>query len=641
MVFGYARLVGYDAELNLVPDILEEVEVEDGRVFTMRLRAGHRWSDGAPFTTEDFRYWWEDVASNEQLSPIGPPVELQVDGEWPQVEILDERTVRYSWSKPNPFFLPALAGARPMFIYAPAHYLKQFHERYADPDELARLVEADRARDWAQLHGRRDRMYRFDNPDLPTLQPWVLQNAPPASRFVAERNPHFHRVDEAGQQLPYIDRVLLDVVDSRLIPVKTGAGETDLQARGLAFQDYTFLKQSEEQNDLRTHLWQTARGAHLALYPNLNAKDEVWRELFRDVRFRRALSLGIERDDINQTFYFGLALGGNNSVLPQSPLYRPEYRYRWAEYDLDLANRLLDEIGLTKRNDDGIRLLPDGRPMDLIIETAGESEEETDVLQLVQENWLELGIKAYVKPLQRQVLRNRIFAGETLMALWFGLENGIPSADMSPHEFAPTSQQQYQWPKWGQYFETRGPGGRAARSAGGGAPARAVRGLAPPPTTEARREIWHQILEIYSEQVFSIGIIAAVPQPVVADEDLRNLPEEADLQLGARRPVRHLPPRHLLVRRRRGRRDASISARVARARASGVVDPLLRVSCHAPLGEPGTDAVEDWLNADDWTTADPRSKTGLVKLTSRHEWQGPVDRRAPKNRHRRTKAQNW
>ena len=527
VVYGYARLVAYDTELDLVPDILKDIEVEDGRVFTMRLRAGHRWSDGAPFTTEDFRYWWEDVATNDQLSPIGPPIELQVDGEWPQVEILDERTVRYSWSKPNPFFVPALAAATPLFIYAPAHYLKQFHERYADPDELARLVRADRARDWAQLHGRRDRMYRFDNPALPTLQPWVLQNAPPASRFVAARNPHFHRIDEEGQQLPYIDQVLLDVVESRLIPVKTGAGETDLQARGLAFSDYTFLKQSEDQTDLRTHLWQTARGAHLTLYPNLNTKDEVWRELFRDVRFRRALSLGIERDDINQTFYFGLALGGNNSVLPQSPLFKPEYRYEWAEYDPALANRLLDEIGLTRRDDDGIRQLPDGRPMDLIIETAGESEEETDVLQLVQENWLELGIKAYVKPLQRQVLRNRIFAGETLMALWFGLENGIPSADMSPHEFAPTSQQQYQWPKWGQYFETGGKAGKPPDLPGAERLLELFDAWRGASTTEARREIWHQMLEIYSAQVYAIGIIAGVPQPVVADQDLRNLPEEA------------------------------------------------------------------------------------------------------------------
>ena len=542
VVYGYARLVGYDLEFNLVPDILKAIEVEEGRVFTMHLREGHRWSDGAPFTTEDFRYWWEDVATNEQLSPMGPPIELQVDGELPQVEILDERTVRYAWSKPNPFFLPALAAAAPLFIYRPAHYLKQFHERYADPDELARLAAADRARDWAQLHGRRDRMYRFDNPDQPTLQPWKLQNAPPAERFVAVRNPYFHRVDQQGQQLPYIDRVLLDVVDTKLIPVKTAAGDSDLQARGLAFKDYTFLKQSEDPNDLRTLLWQTARGAHFALYPNLNATDEGWRKLFRDARFRRALSLGINRDDINQTFYFRLAIGGNNTVLPRSPLYQAEYRFQWAEHDPELANRLLDEIGLAERDERGIRLLPDGRSMDLIIETAGETDEESDVLQLVVENWLDLGIKAYVKPLQRQVLRNRIFAGETLMALWFGLENGIPSADMSPHEFAPTSQQQYQWPKWGQHFETRGQAGQPPDLPEAERLLELFEAWRAAPTTEARGEIWRQILEIYSDQVYTIGIIAGVPQPVVADQDLRNLPKdgifnwEPGAQFGIYRP---------------------------------------------------------------------------------------------------------
>ena len=133
VVYGYARLVGYDQQLELVPDILKDVEVEDGRIFTLHLRKGHRWSDGEPFTSEDFRYWWEDVANNEALSPTGPPPELFVDGEQPMVEFPDPLTVRYSWSKPNPFFLPALAQATPLFIYMPAHYLKQFHERYADP----------------------------------------------------------------------------------------------------------------------------------------------------------------------------------------------------------------------------------------------------------------------------------------------------------------------------------------------------------------------------------------------------------------------------------------------------------------------------------------------------------------------------
>jgi peptide/nickel transport system substrate-binding protein len=527
VVYGYARLVGYDRDLELVPDIAKAVEVEDGRIFTFHLRDGHRWSDGAPFTTEDFRYWWQDVATNEQLSPVGPPRDLVVEDELPTVEILDALTVRYSWSKPNPFFLPALAGARPLFIYAPAHYLRQFHADYARPDELARLVTADRARDWAQLHGRRDDMYRFDNPDLPTLQPWVMQTRPPAVRFVAGRNPYYHRVDRAGQQLPYIDRVALEVVDEKLIPVKTGAGETDLQARGLAFKDTTFLKQSEAHNDLKTMLWPTARGAHLALYPNLNAKDPVWRALFRDPRFRRALSLGIDRDDINQTFYFGLGIGGNNSVLPASPLYEPEYRYAWAGFDPAAANRLLDELGLARQDGRGARLLPDGRPMDLIVESAGESVEETDVMQLVIENWQALGIKAYVRPSQRQVLRNRIFAGETLMAIWFGLENGIPSADMSPYEFAPTTQQQYQWPKWGQHYETSGQAGAPPDQVEARLLLELYNAWRVSRTTEERRRIWHSILEIYSEQVYSIGIIAGIPQPVVADEQLRNVPEKA------------------------------------------------------------------------------------------------------------------
>jgi peptide/nickel transport system substrate-binding protein len=542
VVYGYARLVGYDRDLNLVPDILKDVEVEDGRVFTLRLREGHRWSDGAPFTTEDFRYYWEDVANDEQLSPFGPPSQLLVEGEPPVVEILDPLTVRYSWSSPNPFFLPALAGARPVFIYLPAHYLKQFHKDYADPAELARKVEEDRARDWAQLHGRRERMYRFDNPDLPTLQPWMIRTWPPAVRFIAERNPHYHRVDAEGQQLPYIDRVILEVVGDQLIPVKTGAGETDLQSRGLVFNDYTFLKSSEGHSGLETRLWPSGRGAHLALYPNLNTTDEVWRELFRDVRFRRALSLGVNREDINKTFYFGLGLPGNNTVLPQSPLYDREYRYAWAVHDPEQANRLLDEIGLTKRDSRGVRLLPDGRPMDLIIESAGESTEESDVLALLEEAWLQLGIKIYTKPLQREVLRNRIFAGSTLMTMWFGLENGIPSAEMSPWEFAPTSQQQYQWPKWGQYFETQGEAGEAPDMPA----AQELLGLFDDwrlaTALEEQRRVWHRMLEINADQVFSIGIIAGVPQPVAVRNRLNNVPEEAiynwepGAQLGIYRP---------------------------------------------------------------------------------------------------------
>src|SRR5262249_21139341 len=124
VVYGYARLVSYDTHYDLVPDILEKFEVEDGRIFTFHLRKGHRWSDGAPFTTEDFRYFWEDVAQNKELSPTGVPHEMLVDGESPKVTILDAETIRYEWSKPNPTFLPALASPAPFYLFRPAHYLK-------------------------------------------------------------------------------------------------------------------------------------------------------------------------------------------------------------------------------------------------------------------------------------------------------------------------------------------------------------------------------------------------------------------------------------------------------------------------------------------------------------------------------------
>ncbi len=527
VVYGYARLIGYDENLNLVPDILERVEVEDGRRFTFKLREGHRWSDGHPFTSEDFRYFWEDVANNEELSTTGPPTELLVDKEAPKVEFPDALTVLYSWSKPNPFILSALAGARPLFIYQPAHYLKQFHSRYADPESLAAAVEENGARNWAQLHSRKDNQYRFDNPDLPTLQPWVNTTRPPSERFVARRNPYYHRIDQSGRQLPYIDQVILQMSGGALIPAKTGAGDSDLQARGLNFSDYTFLKAGEQRSGYQVNLWRTVRGSQVALYPNLNANDPVWQKLMRDVRFRRALSLGTNRHEINQVIYFGLGLEGNQSVLPGSALYKSDYRGSYADYQPDEANRLLDELGLRERNGDGLRLLPDGRPMKLIVETAGENSEEVDLLELIHDSWLGLGIKLFSRPSQREVLRNRIFSGETLVSMWFGYENAVPTPEMSPEEFAPVRQHSYHWPKWGQFHETGGKTGQAVDMDLPKELLALYDAWRQAQSTAERKKLWHRMLEIHAEQVYTIGLVAQIPQPVVVTKSLRNVPEEA------------------------------------------------------------------------------------------------------------------
>jgi peptide/nickel transport system substrate-binding protein len=525
VVYGYARLMGYDSGFNLQPDILESFEVRDGRIFTFNIRKGHKWSDGHPFTAEDFRYYWEDVANNSNLAPSGPPRDMIVAGEPAHFEVIDDVTVRYTWPVPNPFFLPRLAGASPLFIYRPAHYLRQFHPRYVGEAAAAERAEAEGQRSWAPLHNRRDNLYNFDNPDLPTLQPWRNTTRRPATRFAAHRNPYFHRIDSAGRQLPYIDEVVMIQADGRLISAKTGAGESDLQARNISFSDYTFLKDGSKRNDYEVHLWRTAKGAHLALFPNLNHNDPAWRSVMRDHRFRKALSLAIDRPLINQALYFGLALEHHNTVLPESPLYKQEYSQ--TDFDIDRANAYLDEMGLTERDDDETRLLPDGKPIHIIVETAGEDTEQTDVLELIRDDWAKIGIKLFTKPSQREVFRNRIFSGETLMSIWFGLENGLATADMSPEELAPTSQLQLQWPKWGQYFETKGKSGEPPDMASAVELARLNEEWLGAASTRDREQIWQRMLQIHRDMLFSIGIVSGVLQPVVAKRNLMNVPGKA------------------------------------------------------------------------------------------------------------------
>ena len=523
VVYGYSRLVGYDRKLALAPDVLESFESKDDKVFTFKLRKGHRWSDGQPFTTEDFRYFWEDVANNPELSPSGPQSDLLVDGEKPKVEILDSTTVRYSWSKPNRDFLPRLAGASPLYIYRPAHYLKKFHKKYFP--KVAESENKAGKRGWASQHNKQDNMYQFDNPDLPTLEPWMNTTKPPADRFVAVRNPYFHRVDAQGQQLPYIDRVVLAVAEGKLIPAKAGAGESDLQARDLQFNNYTFLKKNEKLNNYRALLWRTGIGSHFALFPNLNVNDPVWRTVLRDVRFRRALSMAIDRGLINQVLYFGLATEANNTVLPESPLFKEVYQKKWAKFDKKGADKLLDEIGL-KRGADGFRRLPDGRVLEVIVETAGESSEQSDVLELIRETWKDVGIKLFTKPSQREVLRNRVFGGEALMSVWSGLENGLPTPDMSPDDLAPLSQQQLQWPKFGQYHETAGKAGQAPDIPEAVELLKLSAAWRAAATRVEREKVWHQMLSIHAEQQFVIGVISAVPQPVLVRTTLMNVPEK-------------------------------------------------------------------------------------------------------------------
>jgi peptide/nickel transport system substrate-binding protein len=526
-IYGYARLVGYDEALNLQPDVLESFTSEEDRVFTFRLREGHKWSDGSPLTTEDFRYCWEDIINNEDLSPGGFDRALVVDEKGPKFEIVDSLTIRYTWHAPNPDFLPKLAAPQALSIVVPSAYLKQFHKKHQDEARLAELIKENKVKKWTSLHIRMARQYRPENPELPTLDPWRNTTKPPAEQFIFERNPFFHRVDENGLQLPYIDRFVLNVSSSSIIPAKTGAGESDLQAINLDFTDYAFLKDAEKRYPVKVSLWKKTLGSRLALLPNQNASDEVWRPLLRDVRVRRALSLAIDRREINMAVFYGLATPSADTVLPESPLFRPEYAEAWIAHDPDQANALLDEAGLQARDDDGIRILPDGRPAQIIIESAGESTLETDVLELVADHWRNVGLALFIRTSQRDVFRSRALAGQIMMSIWSGIDNGVPTADMNPGQLAPTTDDQLQWPVWGAHYLSHGEIGEAPDVPEAAELVRLLKEWRHTVTTPDRAAIWHKMLSIYTQQVFSIGIVNATQQPILATTRLRNLPKEA------------------------------------------------------------------------------------------------------------------
>ncbi|KQT41983.1 peptide ABC transporter substrate-binding protein [Aureimonas sp. Leaf454] len=527
VVYGYARLAGYTPDLEIRPDLARAIDVVEDRIFTIHLRKGHKWSDGEPFTAEDFRYYWEDVVGDDELSPHGAPRELLVEGKPPTVTFVDAETIRYEWDKPNPFFLPALADAQPLEIWRPAHYLKKYHRHYVEADKLKAKVEEAGQRNWVALHFKYDQSYKNANPKMPSLQPWVLATKPPSDRFMFVRNPFFHRVDPAGHQLPYIDDVAMTIASSRLIPAKTGAGETDLQSNYLSFGNYAFLKQAAAGHGYEMRRWTSGKGSKIALFPNQNVGDEAWRKLFQTSDFRRALSVAINREDINQAIYYGLGKPQIDTVSETSPLYDPALPGRWAQFDPALANRLLDGLGLTETDGDGIRLLPDGRPMMLVIETAGEDTEQVDVLELIGEDLRNVGIKILVKPSERDTLSRRLAAGSTMMSVWTGLENALPKATTSPDELAPTNSEQNEWPLWGMNYETKGTAGE-------------------PPTTpvartlldlnnrwrmttdvRAKEAIWKEMLAINADEALRIGIVSGIDQIVVVSERLRNVPETA------------------------------------------------------------------------------------------------------------------
>ena len=387
---------------DLRGNVLRDFESSDDlRSFTFSMREGLKWSDGMPVTTEDILFTWEDFLLNDELTPVDASGTRALpqwmrslnrpDGEPMTLEVIDEFNFRISFPDPYPGFISnfAVYWANYRDLLKPKHHLQQFHADYASAEDLqARLEEeAMEADQWPQLFMHKDHNHweqcARTAVGFPVLSPWVMTTVTPTAT-VYERNPYYFKVDSAGQQLPYFDAVHSEhITDRETINLKIIAGELDLVEREAGGPNLPLYKENEERGGYTVTMLQQ-HFAPVNVFVNMNHEDPEWRKLAQDIRFRRALNMAIDREDIIDKVFFGFA---------EMPYLVP------SDYDPDLANQLLDEMGL-ERGADGIRVGPDGNKLEFDIEYPPWSTDFAPVLELVSRDWAELGLRASPKEIE-------------------------------------------------------------------------------------------------------------------------------------------------------------------------------------------------------------------------------------------------
>lgn len=299
-------------------------------------------------------------------------------------------------------------------------------------------------------------------PGRPTLEPWVATTSPSAAQFVMERNPYYYKVDPEGNQLPYIDKIVFNLTENKeVINLKAMTGEIDFQFRHIQASNYTVLKENEDKENYRILEYLRDLESDCIITLNISHKDPAVRQVIGDKRFRIALSYAINREEINELAYGGLAGEPRQaSPFPESPYFLPEFAYAYIEYDPDQANALLDEMGLTERDGDGFRLRPDGETMTLTIEYAPVFGPWNDVAELTKEYWENIGIKTAMKPIERSLWQERYEANELEVSMWSGTAGMMPLT--WPRYYVPTGGQVL----WGRAFQLCGMRleGKVARS---------------------------------------------------------------------------------------------------------------------------------------------------------------------------------
>ena len=351
---------------NVYPNVAQnKASSEDGRVWTYTLRKGHKWSDGEPVTTEDIMFFYEDIALNKEIYPDLWYRLQQPSGNPRQFVRIDDYTFKIV--SEAPFLIEEDEDMATATTFYPKHYLKQFHPTYQDRATLDGMVKEAGFDSWVQLiDAKADWWQQLKNPDKPVLAPWRLIQGPPAKTRILTRNPYFHAIDAAGNQLPYLAELHIEeIADETVARLKMISGESDWFLLRGGFDFIPVAMEAEEQGKVAVTRWPFVYLNANELDFNLTIADPALRQVFRNKDFRFGASHAINREQINQLVYFGMQEPSQACYSSDSPFYNERLCKTAIEYDPAQANRLLDQAGLDKRDSEGWRLRPDGKRMEI------------------------------------------------------------------------------------------------------------------------------------------------------------------------------------------------------------------------------------------------------------------------------------
>jgi peptide/nickel transport system substrate-binding protein len=477
---------------KIYPNVAKSWEVSaDGKVITFFLRKGMKWSDGEPFTSDDILFWYEDIYMNDELYPNKTNMNvMSVGGELGKVTKVDNYTVNFSFAtSPGDNFIRGMARFRPV-PYAPKHYLMQFHPNYTARDKIDAMVKDGKYDSWSSFFRDQREWTGGLNPKCPVISPWKRDNEVTEPVNVWKRNPYYWKVDTEGNQLPYLDEVQRPVIasaEARMLKVLAGEFSLEYMWSLGGLQAYSTVMESRDKGDYRVIQREVVSGNNFSLiFLNYAHKDPVMRKLFLDKRFRHALSYALDRQEVNDLIYYGLARIVQFGFPPGPPFYGEDPIFdRYMKRDLAEAGKLLDALGLDKRDSEGFRLRPDGKKLEIVNSVEGDWVPVLiEIAELYKKHWKDIGIRVVNKPQNWSILLEKRTNAEFDM-LTSGLGFGTRSTILSRGKFFPVSNSWEFQPQYGMWFDSGGK-----------------EGTEPPPEVKRLRAIWEELTATTDEAKF-------------------------------------------------------------------------------------------------------------------------------------------